>query len=264
MFRLEKKIVKTLIRDHVYYPERLITDTLNIIARFGVVLILYWYVFKLNGGTINNTTFQLTAWSMFFYFSFMIFRLRDVSRFIMQDVKSGNVEVLFSKPISYLSYRFWWQIGAGLYSFVLISVVGFIALYLIVGLPATMMIPIFIPSLILTFLFSVLISLFLYSIIGLLAFWVEDVNPIFWLVDKAVMILGGSYLPIALFPVIMYKLAVFSPFGASQFMTHTVYENWSQLWLNRISIQLFWVIITGLIVWLVFVKVRKRVSINGG
>ena len=114
--RLGNKIVTTLVRDRIYYPSRLITDTFAIIARYGVLVILYWYVFGLSDGVINGTLFLIAAWSMFFYFVFSVFRLRDIAKEIMRDIRSGNVEVLLSKPISYLLYRIWWQIGSGLYS----------------------------------------------------------------------------------------------------------------------------------------------------
>ena len=262
--RLPSKILKTLVKDRVQYPGRLFVDTVGIIARCGILLILYWSVFKLDNGVINGTTFIFAAWSIFFYFSFSIFRLRDISRAIMQDVQSGNVEVLFSKPISYLSYRMWWQIGSGLYSFVTITILAVIALALIIGIPSTMTIGIFVPTFILTFICGSILSLFLYSIVGLLAFWIEDVNPVFWIVDKAVMILGGSYLPVALFPAFMFKIALYSPFGASQFVTHTVYETWQTNWYQLVGIQLFWIVLLGLIVYFMFEKAKQKVSVNGG
>ena len=36
--------------------------------------------------------------------------------------------------------------------------------------------------------------------IGLLAFWLEEVSPVFWIVQKAIFILGGLFLPIDFFP----------------------------------------------------------------
>lgn len=262
--RLAKKILKTLIKDHVQYPNRLIVDTIAVIARCGILLVLYWYVFRLNNGIINGVTFSFAAWSILFYFSFSILRLRDISRSIMQDIQSGNIEVLFSKPISYLSYRMWWQIGSGLYSFFVITPLAIIVLGIAIGFPSTMSFILFIPTLVLTFLFGIILSLFLYSIVGLLAFWIEDINPIFWLVDKAVMILGGSYLPVALFPVFLYKIALYSPFGASQFVTHTVYQTWSNNWYQLIGIQLLWFFILGLVVCIMFKKAKRKVSVNGG
>ena len=262
--RLAIKILKTLVKDRLHYPGRLLVDTIGVVARCGILLVLYWYVYKLNNGVINGTTFLFAAWSIFFYFSFSVLRLRDISRLIMKDIQTGNVEVLFSKPISYLSYRVWWQIGSGLYSFVIITIVATIALFFLIGLPPTTTTSLFIPTLILTFICCSILSLLTYSIVGLLAFWIEDVNPVFWIVDKAVMILGGSYLPIALFPSLMYKIALFSPFGASQFVTHTVNESWQNNWYQLIGIQLFWIALSSLIVYFMFKQAKQKVSVNGG
>ena len=262
--RLATKILKTLVKDRIQYPDRLVVDTIGVLARCGILLILYWYVFKLSNGVINGTTFLFAAWSIFFYFSFSVLRLRDISREIMKDIQTGNVEVLFSKPISYLSYRMWWQVGSGIYSFVVITLFAVIALFFIIGLPPTMTIGIFIPTLILTFICGAILSLFLYTIVGLLSFWIEDINPVFWIVDKAVMILGGSYLPVALFPAFMFKIALWSPFGASQFVTHTVYETWQTNWYQLVGIQLFWIVLLGLVVYFMFERAKQKVSVNGG
>jgi len=262
--RLGYKIIQTLVKDRVYYPNQLIFETISIIARFGILLLLYHYVFRLKNGVINGTTFEVIAWSMFFYFAFLVFRLRDIFRTIMQDVQSGNIEVLFSKPISYLAYRMWWQVGTGLYQFLVIAVVGGLTLALVVGLPSTMSAGLFIPTLIVAILLGGLLLLLTYTVVGLLAFWIEDVNPVYWIVDRAVMILGGSFLPIALFPDFMYKIALWSPFGASQFVTHTVYETWATEWLFKIGIQVFWVFVMTIVVAILFSKAREKVSVNGG
>jgi ABC-2 type transport system permease protein len=262
--RLANKIIRTLVKDRMQYPGRLIADTFALVARCGVLLILYWFVFNLKGGAVNGTPYIIVAWSMFFYFAFSTLRLRDISKSIMQDVQSGNVEVLFNKPVSYLGYRIWWQIGSGLYPFLVATILGSIALALIVGIPETMTLSIFLPTVFLVFIGASVLSLILYSIVGLLAFWIEEVNPVFWMVDKAVMILGGSYLPVALFPPFMYKLAIYSPFGASQFVTHTVYERWQSEWLMLVGIQGFWILVLALVVYIMFEKAKKKVSVNGG
>jgi ABC-2 type transport system permease protein len=201
---------------------------------------------------------------MFFYFSFSVLRLREISKLIMNDVQTGNIEILFSKPINYLSYRMWWQIGLGIYSFVIITILAVIVLALMIGFPPTMTIALFIPTFILTFICAIILSLFIYTVIGLLSFWIDDINPVFWIVDKTIMILGGSFLPIALFPDFMKKIALYSPFGASQFVTHTVYASWQVDWYKMIGIQLFWIVLFGLIVYFMFKKARQKVSVNGG
>ena len=262
--RLAKKIIKTLVKDRIQYPARLFADTTSIVARCGILLLLYSYVFGLNNGVVSGVTFDMVAWSMFFYFAFSTLGLSRISDSIMQDIVSGHIEVLLSKPISYLSYRAWWQIGAGIYPFLITMILGSIALVLTVGVPDTMINALFLPTFLLTLLGAIIISLLVYSLVGLMSFWIEDVKPAYWITDKAVMILGGSYLPIALFPDFMYKIALYSPFGASVFVTHTVYESWAIVWYKLIGIQMTWILVLGLVLYLMFSKAVKNVSVNGG
>ena len=248
----------------MHYPFRLLVDTITLIARCGILLILYWYVFKLNNGLVNGVGYNVVAWSMFFYFAFSTLRLRDISRSIMRDVQSGNIEVFFNKPINYLLYKAWWQVGSGIYSFLLVAVFGSLGLFWIIGVPQTMTVGLFLPTLFLAVLGATILTLLVYALVGILAFWIEDINPVFWIVDKTVMILGGSYLPIALFPPLMYKIALYSPFGASQFMTHTVSDSWQNDWYSLIAIQLFWIIVSGIILYFLYNRAKKKISVNGG
>jgi ABC-2 type transport system permease protein len=262
--RLATKIIQTLVKDRMQYPGRLIADTGAMIARCGLLLFLYSYVYKLNGGTINGTGFVVTAWSIFFYFCFSVLRLRDISKAIMQDVQTGNIETLFSKPISYLAYRSWWQIGSGLYSFIVSALLGGVLLFLIIGIPSTMSTGFFAATLVGALIGACTLCLILYSVIGMLAFWIEDINPVFWVVDKTVMILGGSYLPVALFPSFMYKLALYTPFGAAQLVTRTVYETWKTEWALSFGVQVFWIAVLGVLLYFMFAWARQKVSVNGG
>lgn len=262
--RLAFKIINTLTKDSFHYPNRLYANMLILVSRLGVLLALYWYVFEINNGVINGMTFIVVAWSMFFYFSFSNFNLRRISRLIMADVQSGSVEVFLCKPISYLSYKIWWTFGLGFYNFIFIGFLGFIILVLAIGVPISMTIGLFIPTLILELILATILTFIIYSIVGLLAFWIEDVNPVFWINDKLIMILGGSYLPVALFPDYLYKIAIYSPFGASMFISHIVYDSWKVDWLKLMGIQVFWIITLGIfLIWL-FKKARGKVFVNGG
>lgn len=262
--RLPIKILKTLTKDSLHYPSRMYANIFILIARLGILLGLYAYVFKLNGGTVNGVTFLVVAWSMFFYFTFSNFNLRRISRLMMTDVQSGSVEIFLNKPISYLSYKVWWTFGLGFYNFLFIGFLSFIILALIIGIPPSMMTSLFLITLIIEFFLTSILTIIIYAIVGVFAFWIEDINPVFWIVDKFVMILGGSYLPVALFPAFLYNIAIYSPFGASMFISHIVYDSWKVDWVKLVGIQIFWIIVLGLfMVWL-YKKAREKVSVNGG
>jgi len=262
--RIAIKILEKTIKDSFQYPGRLIADTVILIGRFGVLLLIYWYVFNLNNGVIKNTTFQLVAWGMYFYFLYYTLGLKNIYKSIKLDVNSGNIEVLFSKPVSYIFYKFWWQIGLGAYSFLVISLITSILMVLVIGVPETMKTYLFIPSLIGTLFLGSFLTLLLYSIIGLLAFWMEEVNPVYWIVDKSVMILGGSYLPVALFPEKVLQASTLSPFGATNFITRIIYDSWESNWYQLLGLQAVWIFILGIVVGFMFNGAKRKLSVNGG
>ena len=97
-----------------------------------------------------------------------------------------------------------------------------------------------------------------------MAFFIQDIRPIHWIVDKFVMILGGSYLPISMFPNFMKVIAFASPFGAINFASSTVYESWNNEFFLRISLQLIWIVFFGILLNYIFVKSKEKAMINGG
>ncbi len=48
--------------------------------------------------------------------------------------------------------------------------------------------------------------------IGLLAFWIHDVAPVYWVWQKLMFILGGLMLPLELYPTFIQRAAAFTPF----------------------------------------------------
>lgn len=52
----------------------------------------------------------------------------------------------------------------------------------------------------------------LYLGIGLLAFWLQDVAPVYWVWQKLMFVLGGLMLPLELYPAFIQRAAVLTPF----------------------------------------------------
>lgn len=256
-------VIKIFMKNQIQDKTNLILDMINMLSRCFIVFLLYAYVFKLKGGSINGIDYKTTMWSMFIYFCIMILSIRRIDDIIMRDIKSGNVEVFMNKPISYLSLCFYKVIGQGLYSFLIISIVGSIIMALSIGVP-NLNLYVFIPSFIITLLLGQILGLMIYSIIGLMAFFIQDIRPIHWIVDKFIMILGGSYLPISMFPNFMKLMAYLSPFGAINFATSTVYDSWNNEFIIRILMQLIWIFIFIIILNFVYKKAKEKAMINGG
>lgn len=256
-------VIKIFMKNQMQNKTYILLDIFNMISRCLIVFLLYGYVFKISGGSINGVDYTTTLWSMFIYFCIMILNIRKIYKLIMDDVKSGNVEMFLNKPINYVVLSFYKIIGQGFYSFTVITVLGSIAMFLFVGIPRVNPL-IFIPSIILTLILGSILGLIMYSIIGLLSFFMQDVRPIHWITDKFVMVLGGSYLPVALFPPVMKFMAFISPFGAINFATSTVYESWNSEFIIRILLQMGWILIFGLLLVYIYKKAREKAMINGG
>jgi ABC-2 type transport system permease protein len=262
--RLGAKIVSTIFRQSTYQLDWAIADAISLAVRCGLLLALYHYTFQVKGGTIAGQQYPVVAWSMFMYFIFMTLRLRNLDSLINQDIQSGNVEMFFNKPISYLVYRMWYQIGAGSASVVILAPLGIITMIAFVAAPAILTTGFFWLTLPMVVLGCTILSLLIYAIIGLTAFWIEDSTPVHWIVDKLIMILGGSYLPIAFFPPLMKSIAIYSPFGACQFITSMTADSWNTDAWKLIGIQWAWILVlmVGMIV--MYKQARLKLSVNGG
>lgn len=261
--RFSLTIIKIFMKNQMQDKSNVLLDLMGMFSRCFIVFLLYGYIFKLNGGMINEVDYKTTMWSMFIYFCIMILGIRRADSIIMNEVKSGNVEMFLNKPANYVGLTFCKVIGKGLFSFLAISLVGTLIIIFVLGVP-NLNLPLFIPTFFVTLLLGQLLGLIIYSIVGLLAFFIQDIRPIHWIVDKLVMVLGGSYLPISMFPLFMKKFAYISPFGAINFASSSVYESWNSECFIRLGIQGIWIFIFSLLLLYIFKQAKNKAMINGG
>ena len=256
-------IIKIFMKNQMQDKTNILLDVFNMIARCLIVFLLYSYIFTIDNDTINGIEYKSSMWSMFIYFCIMILNIRKLDNIIMTEIKSGNVEMFMNKPTGYLTISFLKVIGQGLFSFIFVSIIGSLVMALFVGIPNINPI-IFIPTFVIALTLGQVLALFIYGIIGLLAFFIQDIKPIHWIIDKIIMILGGSYLPISMFPPFLKFIALISPFGAINFASSTVYDSWNEEFIIRIILQLLWIIIFGLLLSFIYSKSKKKAMINGG
>lgn len=105
----------------------------------------------------------------------------------------------------------------------------------------------------------------LYLGIGLLAFWLHDVAPIYWVWQKLMFVLGGLMLPIQLYPTLVQRAAAVTPFPSllaapASFMLGARLVSPGAL---AISLAL-WSGATAFAVSWIFRRAVSTVTINGG
>jgi ABC-2 type transport system permease protein len=101
--------------------------------------------------------------------------------------------------------------------------------------------------------------------IGLLAFWLQDVSPVYWVWQKLLFVLGGLMLPLQVYPEFIRRAAAFTPFpsvlgGPASFVLQDAGADTAALAWNLA----LWGSLTALSVWWLFRRAVRALTINGG
>ena len=141
----------------------------------------------------------------------VLISIPDLQNDMEQDLRSGRLAYLLPRPISYLGSVFceglgmsvhltvlgtaaflfaWWQ--AGTFPFSAFGVIVLVALGILAGV----------------------LGLIFQMIVGLSAFWLQEVAPFNWIWEKMLFALGGLILPLTVYPLWIQKIAYWTPFPA--------------------------------------------------
>jgi len=134
---------------------------------------------------------------------------------IGQAVRSGDLAYTLTRPMSYPFYQVAYSLGNStprfLLNFLTASAVVGLAMRQVAGsLPG---LGAFLGMAALALVLDALIAV----LIGLLAFGIEEVSPVFWIYQKLLFTVGGLFLPLEMFPAWLRRLAGWLPF---QFITY--------------------------------------------
>lgn len=140
----------------------------------------------------------------------LIVSLPDVQDEMEEDFRSGKLAYLLPRPINYLGATFSSALGELVVNLIFLGSVTFLFTWYTAGCFPFDALG-FVLILIGGFLAGVLSILFQMSI-GLSAFWLHDINPLYWVYEKLLFMLGGLMLPLSVYPDWIQKIAAYSPF----------------------------------------------------
>lgn len=257
-------IFSIAIKNALFYRGKIASMILLWFVRMSVLISVYSVAYKHVGHSLGNVPFETAIWAMAAYFVTLSLGMRLVYRDINDDIRFGAIETKITKPYDYLLSATMNRIGGGLPDIAIAFLFGIPFLIILVGVPAVHFSFLWIVQALLLFMGGTVLASSLYSAVGLLAFWIEDADPAFWIFDKIVLILGGSYVPVAMFPNGMKHIAEYSPFGATMFVTQSFNADFSSHWIWLFSVQLFWMIVMYGCLQLLFARAKKTLFVNGG
>jgi len=198
---------------------------------------------------------------------------------ISEAVKAGDLAYTLARPLSYPVYQVANSLGNSAPRFLLnlavaAAVVGLGMRHMPVLSPSTMLgidsaegagslpgLLAFLGMAALALLLDALIAV----LIGLLAFWIEEVMPVFWIYQKLLFTVGGLFLPLEMFPDWLRRAAEWLPF---QFITYAPARAFvafeSGFVLRAVSGQVAYIAVLGTLMALVWRRAQRRMVVHGG
>ena len=232
-----------------------------------MVLILYvfvqlWRVTYGVGGTerISGLSLSDTVWYLVMTETIILSKIRIAGK-IAEEVKDGSLAYTVGRPYSYLLYHFFYGIGDTLLRIAINFVAGSILVALLVGpMPATNL-----PAVLVAVLLAIILDFCISGLIGLLAFFTEDVDSFTIIYQKILFILGGMLIPLDFLPGWLRDISLVLPFNYAIYAPAKLFVQFDgSHWLSTVAAQLVWIGVFATALNLMFRWGMLRVSINGG
>ncbi len=181
---------------------------------------------------------------------------------IEAEVRRGDVAYQIARPVSYLGAHVARGLGALAVRAPLLLAAACATAFVFGGPPAH---PAELARVITIGLAAAVVMTVWYVALGVLAFWLGDIAPVYWIWQKLTFILGGLLLPLTFYPRIVITIATFTPFPAlitgpaSFVLEHPVFGT-----LELIALQATWLLIGVIVAHTLFTRAARALQLNGG
>ena len=264
--KLEKyfAILKINYYSTTAYNASLVSSLIIVFFRVFLLCSLYSVIYStVAGGSVNGFSFSDTVWILVFMNVMELSFKGGTLLRIAGEVKNGDIAYSLSRPYSYFLYHWFLLLGKSFFPLFVNVLVGTFIVLTFIGLPNFSLF-----SFVLGLVFCLIGAFLNFTIsftLGLLAFWFEEVRPFNWIYSKLLLIAGGSIVPLQFFPEWIKPVLNFLPFSKVFYFPATVIFkfNWNDLFYGTF-ILVFWTVVALGLVYFVFNKAKRNVSINGG
>ena len=234
-----------------------------------MVVILYVFVqlwratySAVGAATIAGLSFADTLWYLVMTETIELSRARFANQ-MSDEVKDGSIAYTMGRPYNYLLYHWSYGLGDTLLRLAINFSAGTILVTVLVG-PRPVQ-PAYILPLLVSILLAMALNFCIQGLIGLCAFFTEDVQSLQIIYQKFLFILGGMLIPLDFFPGWLKDVSLILPFNTMMYAPARLFVSfdWTR-WLNVTAMQLAWLGVFALALWALFRVGLRHVSINGG
>lgn len=255
-------IFVTQLQSAAAYPLDLAARSLSIVLFMAVFFGLWRAAYaSQGGGSIAGLSLRDTLWYLMLAETIVLSRPRMAQQ-IAGQVKDGSIAYLLNKPYSFVLYQAAASLGDSALRLVANGLAGGAIVWLLVGPPPALWgLPMVLAAMALGWLIDFCVA----ALLGLTAFFSEEVTAYEWIYNKILFLLGGLLIPLDFFPPWLQRLAHGLPFAAAIYGPARLFVSPSLGGFGALlAAQLGWLAALGLLVALAYRRGVAHLTINGG
>ncbi|MCK4259502.1 MAG: hypothetical protein KAX49_11025 [Halanaerobiales bacterium] len=267
MDKITKKIIKywaitrvSINNAFTYIGEVVYRSTFMLVLLF--IFIKLWGAVYVDNASFEGLSYSQVIWYLVLTESILLSKIK-AGNLISNEVITGKLAYTLGKPYHYLLYTFFNGLGESLTRLFIDFAVGSLLVLVLIGpLPAH---PLVLLPILLTILLAFILDYCMVSLIGLLAFYTEDVSGFLFIYQKILFILGGLLIPLEFFPNWLQEITHYLPFdlvlyGPAKLLIDFSLDGFLQVVLQ----QTMWILILGIILEFMYRNGTRRLCVNGG
>ncbi len=257
------QITKITMANSLVYVWNFLSKNVFFIFIMFIYMMLWRNIYGQKGSSVGGLTFNQMIWYLVITELVTLSRT-DVHTQINEDVKSGNIAYLLTKPYNYVLYCFSYFVGEVGTKLLTNGAIG-IAIGMIYAGSLKNFTFSHLSFIFLSLLVGCSINFFIYMTLALTSFWFEENTPFFWIYSKLIFTLGGMLMPLELFPVWLQKVAGYLPFAYVTYVPARLTVDFSFInFYRQFSIQVIYLIVFFALSMMLYKRGARNLNVNGG
>jgi ABC-2 type transport system permease protein len=265
---LERKLLKygaigrITVKNQLAYVTDLLVRTLFLLVILYVFVQLWTATYAGEGtAIIGGYRFDELIWYLIFSES-LVMAVPRVHITVENEVKTGGIAYLLTKPMSYILYRYAEFAGEFTVRLIINLLVGSVLGIALFGLPDfgwgwAGFAVVAAGAMTLNYIIRMLLSL--------CAFWVEETQGLVFVYDKLLFTVGGMLMPLELLTGTLREAVGWLPFQTMiYFPVKTVVQFDAGRMAEMLGLQLLWGLALGAALWLTYRRGVTKLNVNGG
>jgi ABC-2 type transport system permease protein len=256
-------IARTSARQQLIYRTELWMRAISTALFMGVFVALWSTAFAVGGqGQLAGYSLVEVVWYLAMTETITLSGSR-VFVDISQEVKEGNLAYTLARPLSYPFFQVANSLGNSAPRFLLnlatAATVVALGVWAFAGsLPG-------LAAFVVLAAMALTLDALIAVLIGLTAFWIEEVTPVYWVYNKLLFTIGGLFLPLEMFPAWLRQIAQWLPFGFITYAPARAFVAFDGGFVLRaLAGQAAYIAFFGAAVALLWRAAQKRLVVHGG